>query len=450
MAEQWYYARGNEKFGPFSSTQLKALAAHGRLLPTDMLHKEGMPKWMPAMRIKGLFAASRPPQPPSLPPWPPAVPIVTSRPVPPLPTHNSDEYKGGIAKKTRKGLIIGLSLGGGSVLIALVAWIIFLNWGGGGGTGGTAKEEIGQEVSKRTDSDGGGSSSPEVEPIDLAKKIIGTWQRGAKTQDAADVIWEFKADGTITEERVGKTSNKIRQDGKCSLGDAVSAGRDSRDHERRTLAIDLFGQYDLKFTVKMSGGELLLFSQRTGDVETWTRVVALTPLPAQTRAAWEDADFRSEWMTLGAFMISSERGYAYADLQFEASDSAIIKLPSFRCVNWQANAIARLPAPDQPFGLELSNCEVTDLGLKELTGLKHLRALHLCNTKITGAGLKALAGLKQLQALDLYMTKVTDVDLKELTGLRLDYFRFPPAAQTDLGLKNSIGAINPPKTLDLD
>jgi hypothetical protein len=58
MADQWYFARGKEKFGPFTAAKLKELAAQGRLLPTDMLHKEGMPKWVPASSVKGLFAAN--------------------------------------------------------------------------------------------------------------------------------------------------------------------------------------------------------------------------------------------------------------------------------------------------------------------------------------------------------------------------------------------------------
>jgi len=86
MAEQWYVARGKEKFGPYSAAQLKALATQGRLVPTDMLHKEGMPKWVPADKIKGLFvarAASMQPQPTSASPSPPAAPVAKHACAPP-------------------------------------------------------------------------------------------------------------------------------------------------------------------------------------------------------------------------------------------------------------------------------------------------------------------------------------------------------------------------------
>lgn len=78
MSEQWFFARGKEKFGPYTAAQLKALAQQGRLLPSDMLHKEGMPKWVPASSVKGLFAsAPARPAPPPLPAAPPP------RPAPP-------------------------------------------------------------------------------------------------------------------------------------------------------------------------------------------------------------------------------------------------------------------------------------------------------------------------------------------------------------------------------
>jgi hypothetical protein len=55
MADQWYYARNNQKHGPLTGRQLKQAAATGQLQPTDMVWKEGMPKWVPASGVKGLF-----------------------------------------------------------------------------------------------------------------------------------------------------------------------------------------------------------------------------------------------------------------------------------------------------------------------------------------------------------------------------------------------------------
>ena len=55
MANEYFYARGEEQFGPVSGGQLKALATSGELEPTDLVWKEGMPDWVEARRIKGLF-----------------------------------------------------------------------------------------------------------------------------------------------------------------------------------------------------------------------------------------------------------------------------------------------------------------------------------------------------------------------------------------------------------
>jgi hypothetical protein len=55
MADQWYCDRESQRFGPFSSVQLKQLARDGRLRPTDLLWKEGMPQAVPARQAAGLF-----------------------------------------------------------------------------------------------------------------------------------------------------------------------------------------------------------------------------------------------------------------------------------------------------------------------------------------------------------------------------------------------------------
>jgi len=70
MAQQWFYTKdGKSKIGPVTSTALQALAQSGQLLPTDMVWKEGMPKWVPAQKVKGLLFPKTP-APVALPPVP--------------------------------------------------------------------------------------------------------------------------------------------------------------------------------------------------------------------------------------------------------------------------------------------------------------------------------------------------------------------------------------------
>ena len=55
--EQWYYMRAGKQSGPVSAAELKRMASCGHLSPTDMVWKEGMPNWVSAEKLKGLFAA---------------------------------------------------------------------------------------------------------------------------------------------------------------------------------------------------------------------------------------------------------------------------------------------------------------------------------------------------------------------------------------------------------
>jgi uncharacterized membrane protein YjgN (DUF898 family) len=55
---EWYYLSGGKQLGPVSAAQLKELAAGGRLQPTDMIWKEGLPQWIAANSVKGLFGGS--------------------------------------------------------------------------------------------------------------------------------------------------------------------------------------------------------------------------------------------------------------------------------------------------------------------------------------------------------------------------------------------------------
>lgn len=76
MSEQWYYTRNKQQQGPVSQEQLKQLAAAGQLQPTDMVWKEGLPQWVAANTLSGLFAAAAPAvgaPPQAFKPAPPAV-----------------------------------------------------------------------------------------------------------------------------------------------------------------------------------------------------------------------------------------------------------------------------------------------------------------------------------------------------------------------------------------
>lgn len=58
MATEWYYSRDEQRFGPVSVMELRELASSGDIEPADLVWKEGMSAWVPATKVKGLFAKS--------------------------------------------------------------------------------------------------------------------------------------------------------------------------------------------------------------------------------------------------------------------------------------------------------------------------------------------------------------------------------------------------------
>lgn len=55
MSSQWLYSRDGTEHGPVSFSELVASAKTGKLLPTDLLWKEGMAEWKPAGSVPKLF-----------------------------------------------------------------------------------------------------------------------------------------------------------------------------------------------------------------------------------------------------------------------------------------------------------------------------------------------------------------------------------------------------------
>ncbi len=64
---QWYCMVGGQRYGPISPQTLEQWAQEGRIRPSDSIWREGMPTWVPASTVEGLFVV--PPAPP--PPIPP-------------------------------------------------------------------------------------------------------------------------------------------------------------------------------------------------------------------------------------------------------------------------------------------------------------------------------------------------------------------------------------------
>jgi hypothetical protein len=64
LAQEWYYAKGDQKQGPITSEQFRGLAMSGALKPTDLVWTEGMTDWIEASAVQSWISASKRVQPP--------------------------------------------------------------------------------------------------------------------------------------------------------------------------------------------------------------------------------------------------------------------------------------------------------------------------------------------------------------------------------------------------
>ncbi len=98
--------------------------------------------------------------------------------------------------------------------------------------------------------------------------------------------------------------------------------------------------------------------------------------------------------------------------------------------------------PDMPSGgfvvqkIDLTNKDITDADLENLSVLGQLQSLTLYGTKVSDEGLKYLSGLDGLKELDLTKTNITDEGLKKLAEIKtLEKLHVHNTLVTDKGLK---------------
>lgn len=61
MAHEWYVQHGGKQYGPMSPSNLKKLAAEGRISPVTQVRLGAEGAWVPASKVQGLFAAAKAP-----------------------------------------------------------------------------------------------------------------------------------------------------------------------------------------------------------------------------------------------------------------------------------------------------------------------------------------------------------------------------------------------------
>lgn len=105
----WYVLKGIKKLGPFNNAEMRGLASSGRLVPEDMIWKDGLDGWVKASKLKGVFPVQ--PQIQEVSP-----PFIESDPE--VSNEESDTSSGSILLITTIiGLVVAL-VGGGLIIFA--------------------------------------------------------------------------------------------------------------------------------------------------------------------------------------------------------------------------------------------------------------------------------------------------------------------------------------------
>jgi predicted nucleic acid-binding Zn ribbon protein len=144
--------RQGERFGPYSLEEVNQYLAAGNVLPTDLGWHEGMAEWVTVTEIAGVQTGSG-----GAPPPPPPVGGGSASTCPQCSAPVREEQvicmgcghrlQEESAKKSKKGLLIGLAAGSGVLLIGLVLWLVLRDGGGPEGTGiPDSSENLGRRI----------------------------------------------------------------------------------------------------------------------------------------------------------------------------------------------------------------------------------------------------------------------------------------------------------------
>ena len=117
-AKLWHLSEGSQKLGTFTSQQLSEMGAAGKITSNMVVWREGMDKWQPASKVKGLAVTQLPPAPPPAPaPQQPAITVA----VVPAPTSQPMPVKGHVTiEKTGKSLKLQQLLSLGMIVLGFV------------------------------------------------------------------------------------------------------------------------------------------------------------------------------------------------------------------------------------------------------------------------------------------------------------------------------------------
>jgi len=164
---KFYVSRNQQQFGPFTSEQLKQLAASGKIARDDLVVEEGGSKWVAASCIRGLFSTIQV-LPASPIPADAASPSASGDSDADTPwlsgdggTSSSPTYKSKVGRKPKKTDNTMLYMIGGGVALLLLLGVIGLALDNGGSGG------------SRADVGAGGAGRPNQSGVSASQRGVG-------------------------------------------------------------------------------------------------------------------------------------------------------------------------------------------------------------------------------------------------------------------------------------
>ena len=158
------------------------------------------------------------------------------------------------------------------------------------------------------------------------------------------------------------------------------------------------------------------------------------------------------WYSLAVLVLTLIGLYAFAFWHYEQRQAAIAGLEPLGGnieiepggPEWFRGVLGdeRMKVFDRVELVDINRAEITDGGMRHLSGLTSLEFLYLSGTRITDDGVRHLSRLTNLEELDLSNTQITDDGLKYLSGLtRLQLLWIKKTQITDDGEKSLQGAL---------
>jgi hypothetical protein len=488
--QRWYCKRDDEQVGPWSSEQLLAEAAAGRVTPDDLVKTDAMPDWRAAKSVKGLVFREKPADPPPLPAKPP--------PLPPKSAPHTLPGRRPAANARRLQPVIWGYVGAALVMLTIglaVAVVVLKDreradvapsptaTRSAESTGTVRPSPLPIHLSSDSDATAPANADPGSQPAapQPEPKPAGTEQptappqrpkpaafadsilvrlRGTRWENTNGTTFEWTTDGKFLHKSVERPCQVV---GPYSVEVEFVAG------DKDTLVFDpnltRFDQYSTK------GGAGPLFSGKRSRPPVNPEGQPPLPTPDRSVAEWVLRDGGTVLVVVPDSMGGRRAEWKRA-AEMTDQPLTVVGVRLQRSNRITGEYLAPLTGLNRLEVLDLWDSSLSDGGMEAVASLRSLERLNIGKTRLTPKGLARVGHLTNLTELNIaglpvdtdavrHIGKLTklvalftggcqipDADFAHLTGLRrleilglIDNFRVTNRAMTHLGRLKALRAI---------